>query len=92
MCKFYKRQYGDDFISCMPTNLYGPHDNYDLQGSHVMPAMIRKFHDAKEKGEKTVELWGSGEHSVHENRKTLLSTLPFNSFSTVCLGAYTQER
>ena len=42
MCKFYKRQYGDDFISCMPTNLYGPHDNYDLQGSHVMPAMIRK--------------------------------------------------
>ena len=47
MCKFYKRQYGDDFISCMPTNLYGPYDNYDLSGSHVMPAMIRKFHDAK---------------------------------------------
>ena len=47
MCKFYKRQYEDDFISCMPTNLYGPHDNYDLSGSHVMPAMIRKFHEAK---------------------------------------------
>lgn len=47
MCKYYKRQYGDDFISCMPTNLYGPHDNYDLEGSHVMPAMIRKFHEAK---------------------------------------------
>lgn len=60
MCKFYKRQYGDDFISCMPTNLYGPHDNYDLQGSHVMPAMIRKFHDAKIQGAPSVELWGTG--------------------------------
>ena len=60
MCKFYKRQYGDDFISCMPTNLYGPHDNYDLSGSHVMPAMIRKFHDDKVKCEKSVELWGTG--------------------------------
>lgn len=59
MCQYYKRQYGDDFISCMPTNLYGPHDNYDLEGSHVLPAMIRKFHEAKLKGEK-VELWGSG--------------------------------
>ncbi|MBR1691825.1 MAG: GDP-L-fucose synthase [Lachnospiraceae bacterium] len=60
MCKFYKRQYGDDFISCMPTNLYGPEDNYDLQGSHVMPAMIRKFHEAKVSGAKSVELWGTG--------------------------------
>ncbi len=60
MCKFFKRQYGDNFISCMPTNLYGPNDNYDLNGSHVMPAMIRKFHDAKVKGAKTVELWGTG--------------------------------
>lgn len=60
MCKFYKRQYGDNFISCMPTNLYGPHDNYDLQGSHVMPAMIRKFHEAKMNGAGTVELWGTG--------------------------------
>ena len=60
MCKFYKRQYGDDFISCMPTNLYGPHDNYDLQGSHVMPAMIRKFHDAKVNNAPSVELWGTG--------------------------------
>ena len=60
MCKFYKRQYGDDFISCMPTNLYGPHDNYDLEGSHVMPAMIRKFHEAKVKNAPTVELWGTG--------------------------------
>ncbi len=60
MCKFYKRQYGDDFISCMPTNLYGPYDNYDLQGSHVLPAMIRKFHEAKESGAPEVELWGTG--------------------------------
>lgn len=60
MCKFFKRQYGDDFISCMPTNLYGPYDNYDLHGSHVMPAMIRKFHEAKEQDKPTVELWGSG--------------------------------
>lgn len=60
MCRFYKMQYGDHFISCMPTNLYGPHDNYELQGSHVMPAMIRKFHEAKVNGAPTVELWGTG--------------------------------
>ncbi len=60
MCKFYKRQYGDNFISCMPTNLYGPYDNYDLQESHVMPAMIRKFHDAMVNGDPSVELWGTG--------------------------------
>lgn len=60
MCKFYKKQYGDDFISCMPTNLYGPYDNYDLNGSHVMPAMIRKFHEAKRNGAPAVELWGTG--------------------------------
>lgn len=60
MCKFFKRQYGDDFISCMPTNLYGPHDNYDLKGSHVLPAMIRKFHEAKLGNAPSVELWGTG--------------------------------
>ena len=60
MCRFFKRQYGDDFISCMPTNLYGPFDNYDLSGSHVMPAMIRKFHEAKISGAPSVELWGTG--------------------------------
>lgn len=60
MCQYYKQQYGDNFISCMPTNLYGPNDNYDLQGSHVMPAMIRKFHEAKKTNAKSVELWGSG--------------------------------
>ena len=60
MCRFFKRQYGDNFISCMPTNLYGPYDNYDLKNSHVMPAMIRKFHEAKVSGSETVELWGTG--------------------------------
>ena len=60
MCKFFKRQYGDDFISCMPTNLYGPYDNYDLSGSHVMPAIIRKFHEAKANNAPSVELWGTG--------------------------------
>lgn len=47
MCKYYNRQFGTDFISCMPTNLYGPNDNFDLETSHVMPALIRKFHEAK---------------------------------------------
>ena len=60
MCKFYKKQYGDDFISCMPTNLYGPHDNYDLNNSHVLPAMLRKFHEAKTNKKEFVELWGTG--------------------------------
>ncbi len=60
MCKFFKRQYGDNYISCMPTNLYGPNDNYDLNNSHVMPALIRKFHEAKLKNEKSVEIWGTG--------------------------------
>jgi len=60
MCQFFKRQYGDNFISCMPTNLYGPHDNYDLNNSHVMPALIRKFHEAKVNNEAIVEVWGTG--------------------------------
>lgn len=60
MCQFFKRQYGDNFISCMPTNLYGPNDNFDLDSSHVMPALIRKFHEAKVNNEPIVEVWGSG--------------------------------
>ncbi len=60
MCRFFKKQYGDNFISCMPTNLYGPYDNYELNSSHVMPAMIRKFHEAKVNGDPSVELWGTG--------------------------------
>jgi GDP-L-fucose synthase len=60
MCEAYRSQYGCDFISVMPTNLYGPNDNYDLQKSHVLPAMIRKFHEAKINQTETVTLWGSG--------------------------------
>jgi GDP-L-fucose synthase len=60
MCEAYHAQYGCNFISVMPTNLYGPNDNYDLQNSHVLPAMIRKFHEAKIKQDNAVYLWGSG--------------------------------
>lgn len=60
LCKFYRRQYGDDFISAMPTNLYGINDNFDLQNSHVLPALIRKFHEAKLAGQKEVVMWGTG--------------------------------
>lgn len=56
----YRRQYGCDYISAMPTNLYGPNDNYDLKNSHVMPALIRKFHTAKMEGAPSVEVWGTG--------------------------------
>ena len=60
MCESYFRQYGDNFISVMPTNLYGPNDNFDLTSSHVLPALIRKFHEAKEGKEDFVEIWGTG--------------------------------
>jgi GDP-L-fucose synthase len=60
MCEAYRSQYGCNFISAMPTNLYGPNDNYDLNNSHVLPALIRKFHTAKVNGASEVEIWGSG--------------------------------
>ena len=60
MCQDYNKQYGDNFISVMPTNLYGPNDNYDLNNSHVLPAMIRKFHEAKVEEKDIVEIWGTG--------------------------------
>ena len=60
LCDSYRAQYGDDFISAMPTNLYGPFDNFDLKNSHVLPAMMRKMHEAKLAGAPTVEIWGSG--------------------------------
>lgn len=60
MCESYKRQYGCNFISVMPTNMYGPNDNYNLNNSHVLPALIRKFHDAKENNLESVEMWGTG--------------------------------
>lgn len=60
LCQSYNRQYGTQFIACMPTNLYGPYDNFDLETSHVMPAMIRKFHEAKINNLPNVTLWGDG--------------------------------
>ena len=60
MCQFYKREYGDSFISVMPTNLYGPNDNFDLKTSHVLPALLRKFHEAKIENKPFVEIWGTG--------------------------------
>jgi GDP-L-fucose synthase len=60
LCQAYRRQYGADFISAMPTNLYGPGDNFDLEKSHVVPAMLRKMHEARERGDASVTLWGTG--------------------------------
>jgi len=60
LCEAYRQQYGCDFISAMPTNMYGPNDNYDLETSHVLPALIRKFHEAKASGTPTVVGWGTG--------------------------------
>ena len=60
LCESYNRQYGTDYRSVMPTNLYGPNDNFDLQTSHVLPALIRKCHEAKEAGSESVEIWGTG--------------------------------
>ena len=60
MCEAYNRQYGTRFMAVMPTNLYGPNDNFDLADSHVLPALLRKFHEAKTAGKKAVDIWGSG--------------------------------
>lgn len=60
MCQSYNKQYGTNYISAMPTNLYGENDNFDLQSSHVMPALIRKFHEAKLSNQSSVEVWGTG--------------------------------
>jgi GDP-L-fucose synthase len=61
LCQAYRRQYGCNFISAMPTNLYGPYDNFDLSSSHVLPALIRKFHEAKLEGRAEVVVWGTGQ-------------------------------
>jgi GDP-L-fucose synthase len=60
LCESYRRQHGVDYRSVMPTNLYGPHDNFDLESSHVLPALIRKFHEAKQSNSPSVQLWGTG--------------------------------
>ncbi|OZI23298.1 GDP-fucose synthetase [Bordetella genomosp. 9] len=61
LCEAYNRQYGARYLCAMPTNLYGPNDNYDLESSHVLPALIRKFHEAREQGSPTVTIWGTGQ-------------------------------
>ena len=60
LCEAIRKQFGKEYISLMPTNLYGPNDNFDLETSHVLPAMIRKFHEAKENNDPFVKLWGTG--------------------------------
>ncbi len=86
LCESYRRQYGCDFISAMPTNLYGPNDNYDLNNSHVIPALIRKFHEAKENNSPTVVVWGSG--------KPLREFMHVDDLADACLflmDKYSQE-
>lgn len=77
MCQAYSRQYGLNTVSVMPTNMYGPGDNFDLQNSHVLPALIRKFHDAKSAGRDEVELWGTG--------SPLREFLHVDDFADACL-------
>lgn len=77
MCDAYRDQYGNNFISAMPTNLYGPNDSYDLENSHVLPALLRKIHQAKVNGDSTVEIWGSG--------KPLREFLHVNDLAEACL-------
>src|SRR3990167_7572595 len=77
MCQSYNEEYGTDFISLMPTNLYGPNDNFDLENSHVLPALIRKFHEAKKSGKKEITLWGTGD--------ALREFLHVDDFADACL-------
>ncbi|MEJ2275645.1 MAG: GDP-L-fucose synthase [Woeseiaceae bacterium] len=77
LCAAYRRQYGKDCLSAMPTNLYGPHDNFDLDSSHVLPALLRKFHEAKESGAAAVSVWGSG--------KPLREFLHVNDLANACI-------
>jgi GDP-L-fucose synthase len=93
MCETYSEQYGANFISCMPTNLYGPGDNYDLKTSHVLPALLRKFHDAKMNNNSTVEIWGSGSPKreflhVNDLAKACLFLLEeYNAKETINVGS-----
>jgi GDP-L-fucose synthase len=87
LCESFRRQYGCNFISAMPTNLYGPNDNYDLNNSHVLPALLRKMHEAKVTGAATVTIWGSG--------KPLREFLHVDDLAQACLFLmqhYNEER
>lgn len=87
MTKMYRRQHGLDAISLMPTNLYGPNDNFDLQTSHVLPALIRKFHEAKLAGNETVEIWGTG-----NPRREFLHVDDLADATVFALRAYSEEQ
>lgn len=87
MTKMYRRQHGLDAISLMPTNLYGPNDNFDLQTSHVLPALIRKFHEAKLAGDETVEIWGTG-----NPRREFLHVDDLADATVFALRAYSEEQ
>lgn len=96
MCDYYRTQYGCNFVSVMPTNLYGRGDNYDLQNSHVLPAMIRKFHQAKVEGASQVVLWGSGSplreflHADDMADATVFCMLNYNEPGQINIGSQTE--
>ncbi|MFI3302600.1 MAG: GDP-L-fucose synthase [Rikenellaceae bacterium] len=95
MCDYYRKQYGCDFVSVMPTNLYGTGDNYDLQSSHVLPALLRKFHEAKEHGT-TVTLWGTGSpyreflHADDMADATIFCMLNYSDYGHVNVGSQSE--
>ncbi len=95
MCDYYRKQYGCDFVSVMPTNLYGTGDNYDLQNSHVLPALLRKFHEAKENGN-TVTLWGTGSpyreflHADDMADATIFCMMNYSDYGHVNVGSQSE--
>lgn len=96
MCDYYRAQYGCDFVSVMPTNLYGQGDNYDLQNSHVLPALIRKFHQAKMQDEEQVVLWGTGTplreflHADDMADATVFCMLNYSNYGQVNVGSQSE--
>jgi GDP-L-fucose synthase len=93
LCENYRRQFGCDFISAMPTNLYGPNDSYDLNNSHVLPALLRRFHEAKMSNSPVVEVWGSGKplreflHVEDLANACLFLMQNYNGFEFVNIGS-----
>ena len=86
LCQAYRRQYGSNFISAMPTNLYGPNDNFDLASAHVLPAMMRKFHEAKTSGSRDVVIWGTG-----SPRREFLHVDDLADACVLLMAAYEEE-
>lgn len=98
LCWSYNRQYGTQYLAVMPTNLYGPEDNFDLSGSHVLPALIRKFHDAKKRGDRSVIVWGTGsprrEFLYSDDMAgacIFLMNLPENEFQSLLGGSQAED-